>query len=54
MSYSQASSFAIKDPGQNFNLKAIVGQEQNDYNSFIKVNFNKKSFNVPPGILSII
>lgn len=38
MGFSKATSFAVKDPGQNLKLKAIVGEEQPSYNSFIKVH----------------
>ena len=43
MSFSNKTSFAVKDPCQRFNIKAVVGQEQPTYNSFIKANLYKLS-----------
>ena len=49
MGFSKATSFAVKDPGHNFKVKAIVGEEQPSYNSFVKVNINKTASNAPFG-----
>ena len=54
MTYSNGKTAAIKDPGHVANIKAIVGQEQNNYNSFIRANLFKKANMTTQGILFAI
>lgn len=47
MRVSKNMSFAIKEPGHNFKIKAVVGEEQKDYNSFVKLHIHKKNKDTP-------
>ena len=49
MLLSNKTEFAVKDPGHYSKIKVLVGNEQESYNSYAKVNFTKKPNKVSPG-----